>query len=378
MYGADAVGGVVNFIMDKDFEGVKGGVQLSSFQHNNGNGFVQGLQEARGFDVPTGSTWDGASYNANVALGGKFADGKGHGVLYLDYRDTEALLKGDRDYVNCSLSYPYDTGPWCSGSSTTDTGRFSVYNTAGRLHGDYQVSGQDWIPRAGYVWNFAPYNFLQRPDKRWVAGGFLDYDFSDKVQAYLEVGFMSDVTDAQIAPSGDFFGNTFLLNVDNPMLSGQQRQILLDAGWGPTDMANVTIGRRSVETGGRNSHIEHNQWRMVAGVKGDLSEAWSYDVFGLLDEVSNPQAYQNDFNTVRIQEALLVEGDPNDPSTWQCTSGNAACVPWNIFQAGGVTQEATDYLVLALLSEDRHQDPDGQPQVHGGPGRVRLDPSWRL
>ena len=37
MYGADAVAGVVNFIMKKNFEGVQIDAQYGIYQHDNGN-----------------------------------------------------------------------------------------------------------------------------------------------------------------------------------------------------------------------------------------------------------------------------------------------------------------------------------------------------
>ena len=59
--------------------------------------------------------------------------------------------------------------------------------------------------------------------------------------------------------------------------------------------------------------------------------------------------YANDLNINNLQDALIVDGDPNDPSTWHCRSGNAGCVPWNLFKVGGVTQAALDYLSLAEI-----------------------------
>ncbi len=78
MYGADAVTGVVNFVLDTDFEGIRGGISWGGFQHDNNNATAQAMNEAAGFDYPTGSTLDGQQYNVNLAIGGKFADGKGH------------------------------------------------------------------------------------------------------------------------------------------------------------------------------------------------------------------------------------------------------------------------------------------------------------
>ena len=373
-YGADAVGGVVNFVMDREFEGIRGGIQFSGFNHENNNDLAQSIQAARGYDSPTGSAWDGNLFNVNLALGGKFADGRGHGTLYLDYRDASALLKSARDYTNCSVTTISSAGPRCGGSGTTDLGTFYVYDPDDNLYGQYKVSpdtGNTWVNRDGYVWNFAPYNYLQRPDTRWVAGGFLNYDFNASAEGYLEVMYMNDRTDAQIAPSGNFF-SSLALNVDNPMLSTQQRQILLDAGWGPHDIATVNIGRRNVEGGGRIDQLSHNSWRMVAGVKGDIGKGWSYDVNGLLAEVSAPESYINDLNNTNIQDSLIVDGDPNDPSTWHCRSGNAGCVPWNIFTLGGVTQEALDYIDIALLSTGGTQTKVATAKMNGDLGEYGL------
>jgi iron complex outermembrane receptor protein len=357
-YGADAVAGVVNFILDRDFEGLRGGIQFGGYGHDNSNATAARINAESNFAYPKGQAWDGGALSADIAFGGKFGGGKGHASFYANYRTVSAVKKDRRDYTNCAASTPPeigDTGPYCGGSSTSDTGRFEVYRPDGTKYGSYTLdtsgAGNTWKDRAGYVWNYNPYNYLQRPDKRWTAGGFLNYKWNDHFEGYGEVMFMNDVTDAQIAPSGDFYGSTFQLNVDNPLLSDQQRQILLDAGWGPHDVADVTIGRRSVESGGRVNRLTHNDWRIVAGLKGEISKAWTYDLNGLLAEVSKPEQYGNDFGTIQIQDALIADGDPSDPSTWHCRSGNAGCVPWNIFRRGGVTQDALNYLLVDYMYE---------------------------
>ncbi len=50
VYGSDAVAGVVNFVMDTDFTGVRGGVQYSIYQHDNNNALAQELNAAAGYD----------------------------------------------------------------------------------------------------------------------------------------------------------------------------------------------------------------------------------------------------------------------------------------------------------------------------------------
>ena len=47
-YGADAVAGVVNFVLDRDFTGFRGGVEYSGFQHNNTNALADSINAPRG------------------------------------------------------------------------------------------------------------------------------------------------------------------------------------------------------------------------------------------------------------------------------------------------------------------------------------------
>jgi outer membrane receptor protein involved in Fe transport len=350
-YGADAVAGVINFVLDTSFEGVRGTIGWNAYQHDNRNATAQAMNEAAGFPYPTGSTIDGEQYNVNVAVGGKFADGKGHGSVYIDYRNIDPLLKAGRDYTNCAPSRGAN-GPVCGGSGTIPQGRFLVYDADWNFVGDYVLdegTGNTLRPRAGDVYNYGPLNYMQRPDERYSAGGFANYEFNEHFEAYAEVMFMDNNSNAQIAESGNF-GNTDQLNCDNPMLSEQQRNLLCtQAGFGPDDYTNTIILRRSVETGPRTSIMRHTSWRMVGGLKGDINDAWSYDAYALYAEVSSPQEYVGDLSVNNMIDALDVIGDPNDPSTWTCRSGNPGCAPWNLFSAGGVTQEAMDYIMLNMV-----------------------------
>ncbi|MDX1556035.1 MAG: TonB-dependent receptor plug domain-containing protein, partial [Xanthomonadales bacterium] len=77
-YGADAVAGVVNFIMRK-VDGVEFSMGWSGYQHDNDNSYIQGLMDARNFTYPTGSEGpDGEAYNFDFTMGGEFAGGRGH------------------------------------------------------------------------------------------------------------------------------------------------------------------------------------------------------------------------------------------------------------------------------------------------------------
>ncbi|HET7711339.1 MAG TPA: TonB-dependent receptor [Thermoanaerobaculia bacterium] len=352
VYGADAVAGVVNFVLDTDFEGLKAGILGGMYQHNNRNDDAARINSARGFAFPKGSTWDGGQWEAYAAYGVRLGDGRGHGSLYLDYRKTEAVTKDQRDYTNCSVQQNVTarTTLLCGGSSTSPLGRF--FTETGDYTLDPSGSGDTFRPwsTARDLFNFATYNFMQRPDERWTAGGFINYEWSPRVEGYASLMLMDDTSDAQIAPSGTFFG-TDHINCNNPMLSADQvKKICTDEGFGPNDMATLIPGKRNVEGGPRADLLNHQSYRMVAGFKGDLSDAWSYEVYGLRGQTRVPEQYINDLHLGRIQDALIVDGDRNNPSTWRCRSGNPGCVPYNIFKVGGVTKAAVDYISIPLLT----------------------------
>ena len=357
VYGADAVAGVVNFVLDDSFEGVRGTLYMSAYNHTNDNATAAAMNEARGYDYPTGNTTDGEQYDFAVAAGGKFADGKGHGMAYVEVRHISPMLKSARDFTNCAAGRGAN-GPTCGGSSSSRWGRFLVYDPDGNNVGDYTVDTtgpgntfRDFT--SADVYNYGAVNYMQRPDTRYTAGGFADYEVNDNFDVYVEVMFMDDYTDAQIAPSADFLGTTTQLNCDNPMLSAQQYDLLCtQAGWGPDEYSNTIIGRRNVEGGNRTSQDRHTSWRLLAGVKGDINDYWSYDLYGMHAEVLAPIRYINDLNSNRIINALDVIEDP-DTGEWVCRNGGAdGCVPWNIFSAAGPTQESLDYIstVAVLVS----------------------------
>jgi len=361
-YGSDAMAGVVNFVMDTDFEGVRGGVQYSSYNHNNNNQLAQDINTEAGFTPPTGSAWDGGGINANIALGGKFADGKGHAAVYLDYRKLDELTKGDRDYLNCAVAAG-DEGPQCGGSSTSPMGRFRPFTRDGASQGDHTIGGpggNELVP--GFpIFNYGPYNYIQRPDTKWNSGAFANYEINKHFDVYMEVMYMNNYTDAQIAPSGNF--NSYIqINCDNPMLSEQQHDLIcVQGGYANDETADMWILRRNVEGAPRSNALGHSNIRMLGGVRGEISDEWNYDFYYMHGQSNAYNSYNNDLNVNRIGNALTIIEDP-DTGEWVCASGSDdGCVPWNIFTNSGtaatvddfhngVTQEAIDYISTVAVS----------------------------
>ena len=392
VYGADAVSGVVNFVMDTKFEGFRIDGQYSFYNHNNDIGSqVTNPLAARGYAIPRGMVTDGGTVDATIAFGTSFDDGRGHITAYAGYRKVDAVLQRDRDYSACSLAARTTAQVAangalysCGGSATSANGTVIAYDSGGvpaNFTSTFFQIGSGRTLSGGFTpYNFGPLNYFQRPDERYTAGVFAEYEVSDSLKPYLEFMFMDDRTVAQIAPSGNF-GNTLSINCDNPLLGAGQRAVLCDTEnllvdpSSPFDVVGNTglapfvftdalgnsynkgfaqILRRNVEGGGRQSDLQHTNYRAVIGMKGDLSDAWSYDLYYQYGRTIYNQIYKNDFSVTRITRALDVvtnptTGAPVCRSVLDGTDPN--CVPWDIWGTGTVTQAALNYVQVPGLAK---------------------------
>jgi len=346
VYGADAVAGVINFILRKDFEGIEISANWSAYQHDNSNSYMQGLMDARGFEYETGdSGFDGDATSLSVVLGGQFADGRGHATGYIDYRSVDAMFQSERDYSSCALS---GAGTACGGSSTAPNPNFFITPVnflnpdTGEIEGDSEAEifvtldpNSNFISAAGNVYNFAPVNYFQRPDTRYAMGAFLGYELNQNFRPYMEVNFMHDRSVAQIAESGTFYAERYLIDLDNRNVFSDAQAAQLQAEFGiPADQEmQVYVGKRNVEGGGRQNIADHTSYRFVVGTEGDLGMNWAYDASYMYSAVSSSAPYVNDFYLPRVREAIGVDGACEEP-----------CIPYNVFTYNGVSAEGAAYV----------------------------------
>lgn len=282
VYGSDALSGVVNFIMRKDFEGVQVDAQYGFYSHHNdfdGPGGIRGVIAGRAatnpaqFALPQDDVNDGVSKEITGVMGVSSADGAGNITAYLGYRSNDQVLQRDRDFSACALG-PQAGGLWtCGGSGTAFPGRFTDFGLNSfnpltfldpdGLDGDPLTLGDNptlvdlaantlanttkadapsfnfalnntpagfrAFSNANDQYNFGPLNYFQRPDETYTLGAFMHYQINDQVEVYADLMFSDYSTVSQIAPSGDFF-NTATINCDNPLLSASQRLLVCGDG----------------------------------------------------------------------------------------------------------------------------------------------------
>ncbi len=360
-YGADAVAGVVNFKMNRKFQGIRLDAQYGLYQHNNNNDIATVVNNR--FTSPTGSLATGGGFDVSLAIGTGVNDGAGNIVAYAGYRQDTAITQDTYDYSTCTLNPSgLNTGGIvdfaCGGSGTPARSRIGGISAANAALAGLPTSAAGYtltdagtlIPYSGLrdAYNFAPLNYYRRPSNRFIAGAFAEYEVSSALKPYMDIMFMDYSTKAQIAPSGAFYG-VRNVNCDNPFLtSGNPTagRAICGANLGTATQATFLLGKRNVEGGPRFNDIGYNQFRIVTGAKGDISSAWNYDVSAQIGQIKNASTYRNDVSTTRINDALQVGGTLANPV---CLSGNANCAPYNVFSPNSVSQAAANYIGIPLI-----------------------------
>src|SRR5215469_12210036 len=246
VYGSDALAGVVNFIMRKDFEGVEADGTYTIYQNDNSNSRWRSAVQTEingggfGFAQSNENEWNGQTEDATLLMGTNTANDKGNVTAYLSYRNGSPILEATRDFSACTLA---TTGVSlvCAGSSnfnrwySIDGSAFGAPVYDFFQHGTGKPGSGFFVPYTGAPsqhFNYGSLNYLQRPDTRYTGGFFAHYQENKQLDIYSSFMFADDHTIAQIAPSGLFLGSgtisgfAQIVNCGNPLMTPQENQLL--------------------------------------------------------------------------------------------------------------------------------------------------------
>jgi len=342
-YGSDAIAGVVNFRMKRDFEGVAVNAQYGQ----------------------TGES-DGTTKSVSLVMGGNFAEGRGNAVVSMGYDSREAILAGDRKFGE--VSYGPSLTP--SGSGTTPDGGVSwgsnlptqaaldaVFGAYGAAPGSVTPASTIGINSDGtlfafgqgttanpvvnyrgdttdpgynplkYSYNFGPVNYLQLPLERKQLALFMRYDvIPDQVELYSRAMYTSYSADQQLAATPVSSGVGTSVPVTNTALPSDLSTLLASR---TTPGANFTFGRRTVEVGPRAQDNSYDVVQGVVGLKGVLPNDWKWDVSGSWGQMKQVNLQSGNVSRSKLNAALI------DPTVYS----SLGCAEFNPFGAGNITPE---------------------------------------
>ncbi len=395
-YGADAITGVVNFVTKRDFAGLE--VTASNQITERGDGHIFRV------DATIGANFDDGRGNAVLSIGYQQADPVYQGARPFSENTLDSY---SNTFIGSGTSVPSrfaGTRPLTAAGTpnTTPESIFTGYDANGRPvyvanPGGAANGGLRQVNAAGAgvgtfaTYNFNPFNIFQTPFERFNIYAQANYEVSDSVEVYTRGMFSKNTVSTIIAPSGSF-GGTVPINLNNPFLPAtlrnqfcafdvnprpdiytarftpaecaaaatatgrsdpNYREIgqggfvafdvnndgVISAGEGYNPNPAVTLNRRTPEVGPRISDYQTTFFDYRVGVRGGITDTIDWSVEGAYGESENIQTIQNYTLQSRFREAALS----NDGVT--CQSGNANCVPVNLFgPEGSITPEMADYL----------------------------------
>ncbi len=313
IYGADAVAGVVNFILRKDFDGIR----LSGSSGDS----TRGTDEGR--------------HNVNLVIGHN--GDRGHGLLIFDAYRRNALYDRDRA-ISAVEPRPSQQGVF---PSINDLYAQEIDLVEAGCPDTQRYDGRPGYPLGGFgeycALNRNAYTATDPSSERYGLTGSADFDFGSGLSWFGEIALQRNDGTANSEPAPWSEEEIYL---DHPNLPAELRERLLAAGVDP-DYPVFGWGRfpdaRTIE-------VESRSWRVLSGVEGSLG-GWSWEAaLNLSRSESEQRAIAGIYNVERFRAALRGE---------LCASGATDCTPgtgglyYNPFggQAGNSAQ------VLGLLHE---------------------------
>jgi iron complex outermembrane receptor protein len=389
VYGSDAVAGVVNIILKKDFEGMTVDSQFSSTDHS-----------------------DGQTNDTSILLGVNSGDGKGNVTIYGEYahrdpvtgaaRDFSAFALAATNYTGCAASQPATHfGGFChSGSGTIQEGRITSASVGGPTAGTTTMftAGGGVATYDKRTFNFAPFQYLQTQGQRYAMGANAHYQITSGIDFYSRLTFSDNSSTSQLGPSP--MTANFNVNCGNPLMSGTVRQAIfgtnpaagvdgtvagraaqcatinpaapaLTVNADPT-LTTRTIGTalRLTQVGPRISFNDHSAYQMVMGARGGLGGGWNYDISAQYGHTTQVTYLQNDALKQNFQNGLLVSS-----TSGLCLSGGT-CSPLNFFTVGGLTPANINYIRSNLEFQQDVDQWDVQGTVTGDLGFLGAQSPW--
>lgn len=357
-YGADAVAGVVNFILRDDFDGVD--VSLQS-----------------------GVTERGEATNHRVSLtgGSDFADGEGSGYFHVSWDETEELLANGRSFLDPALTnsggelVPVTSTDITQGSALVNGVR-AVFDPRGELFSAPGVVNE--ISDAD-LFNPGRFARLQIPAEKVTLAAGLDYDVNDRVQFNVDALYARDEVVIRTSTQGRFLGQ-FPISVDNPFVGPLTQQYFASLDDDGDGLVNVPGFTRRFDELERITFNDRNSYYIGTGLNVDFDNGWNLETFATYNETVFEVAFFGFPHFGRLGQALDVVSGPNGPECRIPTFESLDCVPLNVYGEGTITPEMarfidaegaitgvqTDFDAQIVLSRDLLELPAGALGIAGG------------
>lgn len=320
VYGSDALAGVVNFVLRRDFEGFETTAEYGA----------------------TGER-DGDRLDVSATLGANVAEGRGNLVVFASYAKRDPVLQGTRDTFALDINGGSPTGvagrfdnvglnPFPTAQSFLGSGgavRDYAFTAAGGVEGF--VNALPEVDPSGDRYNIPPLNYLQIPQEKVSVSALGRYALSDNTDVFVEALYADNRTIQQQAPTP---ATDLLVSPTNPILSQQVRDLLAAR---PDADAPAIFRKRFIELGPRIAEANSDVAQINVGLHGELGDKWEWEAYYTYGRTEYQSTLYGDASKSRINASL--QGCP--PGTQVL-----GCRVVDFFGPGRMTQADIDYISI--------------------------------
>lgn len=355
-YGSDAIAGVVNFIIDRKFTGVRLNLMGGITDRN-----------------------DNKNWQITGAFGTGFADGRGHVLLSFEHQHEDGIDWIDpskRNWYNASYLVPNPAYTAANGQPRQIVASNVNYSnvalggliTTGALRGtafgpggtpyqfnygtlavnsasptsNFMIGGNTW--NEGNVATVTP-----RIDRNNVWGR-ISYELTDAIRASVEASYGRTHTFGYAAyqryTGPNSVGATSAANplvavsINNPFLPQSVRDAGVAAG-----VTSFGYGMSTIDYGRMQNDITRENMRVVATLSGDLGSNWNWQAYYQYGRSNIAINLRNTTDNAKFLQAVDAVRNGSGAIVCRSTLANPSngCVAANIFGTGVIARESLAY-----------------------------------
>ena len=344
IYGSDAIGGVVNIIMKKDFKGMHIAVQNGEY-----------ASEGDGQATEISGVWGGGGDGTHLVISGSFFEEQG--VTTTDRAQSAFpnpfATSCDVPGTLCSSFTPqgrFILGPNFDFASITlndgvlnDGGaNIPVFNPSNPGSGDFH----NFTSADRFNYNGQDFNYLQTPNERVNLFASLVHELTENSRFTLKGAYTNRQSDTRAAPEPLCLGNGCGNRIAESIFIHRDQQ------YNPfgvdLSVANGNLeffGRRPLESGPRIFVQDVNSYLGTVGFEGWFTAGGDKNYFWDVSATyGDNRAFQQKFGSHDIAKIQVALGDP------AVCAATPNCVPLNFFGgqgpdgSGSITQEMLNYI----------------------------------
>ena len=295
-YGSDAIGGVANFILRKDFSG--GELSINDGISSHGDG------QRRGASFTVGASGD----QGNIVGG-------------INYNKYSPVLASQRGYSSHQY-YLYSSGLQAEGSSNIPNGKVTL--PAGALQDQFGCSRLTRGSGSGSslgdyrcfansdYYNYNAYNYIQTSQERTSAFVLGNYKISDGLTWYIDAFYNHTDSAGQDAPEPTSTGDGWTIAADNPNNP-------FGIEFCNTSLPSCTGGAYNTRLTGAGNRLHTygtNTYDVITGLRGNFGKStWTWDLDVDYGHSERVQKDYNELNVAGLQAAIDAGANIFDQTT---------------------------------------------------------------